>query len=87
MNANKAVDSTAFPRHAFCSRFVRSQESPTGSRESTFCRRATQIKLEARLRPHMNEDTDYARLLRWRLLAAEERPVDPYGIATQAEGG
>jgi hypothetical protein len=35
----------------------------------------------------MNEDTDYARLLRWRLLAAEERPVDPYDIATQAEGG
>jgi hypothetical protein len=41
--------------------------------------------LDARLRPHMNEDTDYARLLRWRLLAPEQRPVDPYGIATQAE--
>jgi len=41
--------------------------------------------LEARLRPHMNEETDYARLLRWRLITAEERPVDPYGTATQAE--
>jgi WD domain, G-beta repeat len=43
------------------------------------------VKFEARLRPHMNEDTDYARLLRWRLLMAEERPVDPYGTTTQAE--
>ena len=43
------------------------------------------IKLEARLRPHMNEDTDYARLLRWRLLAAEKRPVDPYGTTTQEQ--
>jgi hypothetical protein len=33
----------------------------------------------------MNEDTDYARLLRLRLLAAEERPVDPYGTTTQAQ--
>ena len=41
------------------------------------------FKLETRLRPHMNEDTDYARLLRWRLLRAEERPVDPYGTTTQ----
>jgi len=43
------------------------------------------LKLEARLRPHMNEDTDYARLLRWRLLTAEERPVDPYGTTTQEQ--
>jgi hypothetical protein len=43
------------------------------------------MKLESQLRPHMNEETDYARLLRWRLLAPEQRPVDPYGIATQAE--
>jgi WD domain, G-beta repeat len=43
------------------------------------------LKLEARLRPHMNEDTDYARLLRWRLLPAQERPVDPYGGTTQAQ--
>jgi WD domain, G-beta repeat len=42
-------------------------------------------KLEAWLRPHMNEDTDYARLLRWRLLTAEERPVDPYDTTTQAQ--
>ena len=42
-------------------------------------------KLESRLRLHMNENTDYARLLRWRLLAAEERPVDPYGATTQAQ--
>jgi WD40 repeat protein len=34
------------------------------------------LKLEVRLRPHVNEDTDYARLLRWRALTAEERPVD-----------
>jgi hypothetical protein len=33
----------------------------------------------------MNENSEYARLLRWSLLTAEERPVDPYGIATQAE--
>ena len=33
----------------------------------------------------MNEDTDYARLLRWRLLKAEERPVDPYDTTTQAQ--
>jgi hypothetical protein len=43
------------------------------------------LKLEGRLRPHMNEDTDYARLLHWRLLTAEERSVDPYGTTTQAE--
>jgi hypothetical protein len=42
-------------------------------------------KLEAHLRPHMNEDTDYARLLRWRLLKAEDRPVDPYGTTTQEQ--
>ena len=42
-------------------------------------------KLEARLRPHMNQDTDYARALRWRLLKAEERPVDPYGTTTQEQ--
>ena len=43
------------------------------------------LKLEARLRPHMNEDTDCARLLRWRLLAPEQRPVDPYGTTTQEQ--
>ena len=43
------------------------------------------LKLEAQLRPHMNEDTDYARLLRWRLLPPQDRPVDPYGTTTQAE--
>jgi hypothetical protein len=42
-------------------------------------------KLEVQLRPHLNENSDYARLLRWRLLPPEQRPVDPYGIATQAE--
>ena len=42
-------------------------------------------KLEDRLRPHMNEDTEYARLLRWRLLPPEERPVDPNGITAQAQ--
>jgi hypothetical protein len=36
------------------------------------------LKLEVQLRPHTNEDTDYARLLRWRLLTAEERSADPY---------
>jgi hypothetical protein len=43
------------------------------------------LKLEAQLRPHMNEDTDYARLLRWRLLTAEERLVDPYDTTTQEQ--
>jgi WD40 repeat protein len=43
------------------------------------------LKLEARLRPHMYEDTDYARLLRWRLVTAEERPVDPYDTTTQEQ--
>ena len=43
------------------------------------------VKLEARLRPHMYEDTDYARLLRWRLLSPQQRPVDPYGTTTQEE--
>ena len=33
----------------------------------------------------MNEDTDYARLLRWRLLPPLERPVDPYGEITQEQ--
>jgi hypothetical protein len=33
----------------------------------------------------LNEDTDYARLLRWRLLAPEKRPVNPYSTVTQAE--
>jgi hypothetical protein len=41
--------------------------------------------LGARLHPHMNEDTDYARLLRWRLLAPEQRPVDPYCRTTQEQ--
>jgi hypothetical protein len=43
------------------------------------------LKLEARLRPHMNEDNDYARLLRWRLLKAEDRPIDPYDTTTQEQ--
>jgi WD40 repeat protein len=42
-------------------------------------------KLEDRLRPHLNEDSDYARLLRWRLLATQKRPVDPYGTITQEQ--
>jgi hypothetical protein len=29
------------------------------------------------------ENSDYARLLRWRLLTAEERLVDPYDTTTQ----
>jgi hypothetical protein len=43
------------------------------------------LKLVAQLRAHMNEDTDYARLLRWRLLPPQERPVDPYGTTTQEQ--
>jgi hypothetical protein len=43
------------------------------------------LKLEAQLRPHVNEDSDYARLLRWRLLTMEERPVDPYDRTTQEQ--
>jgi hypothetical protein len=42
-------------------------------------------ELQAQLRSHLNEDNDYARLLRWRLSSAEERPVDPYGTTTQAQ--
>jgi dipeptidyl aminopeptidase/acylaminoacyl peptidase len=42
-------------------------------------------QLEAHLLPHMNEDTDYAHVLRWSLSAAEERPVEPYGTTTQAQ--
>jgi hypothetical protein len=41
--------------------------------------------MEARLRPHMHEDTDYARLLRWSLLRATDRPVDPFGITVQEQ--
>ena len=33
----------------------------------------------------MNENTDYARLLRWRLLPTEQRPVDPYDRTTQEQ--
>jgi hypothetical protein len=33
----------------------------------------------------VNEDSDYARLLRWRLLTMEERPVDPYDRTTQEQ--
>jgi hypothetical protein len=33
----------------------------------------------------MNEDTDYAPLLRWLLLPLQERPVDPYGTITQEQ--
>jgi hypothetical protein len=43
------------------------------------------LNLEAQLRPHMNEDTDYARLLHWRLLPPHQRPLDPYGTTTQAK--
>jgi len=43
------------------------------------------LKLETRLRAHMNEDTDYARLLRWRLLPLQERPVEPYGKTTREQ--
>jgi len=31
----------------------------------------------------MNEHTDYARLLRWRLLPPQQRPVEPYGTTTK----
>jgi hypothetical protein len=31
----------------------------------------------------MNDDTDYARLLRWRLLPPQGRSVDPYDTTTQ----
>ena len=30
----------------------------------------------------MNENSDYAHLLRWRLLPPEQRPVDPFGATT-----
>jgi hypothetical protein len=43
------------------------------------------LKFETWLRPHMNENTDYARLLCWRLLAAEKRSVDPYDRTTQEQ--
>jgi WD40 repeat protein len=43
------------------------------------------LKLETLLRPHANENSDYARLLRWRLLPAEKRPVGPYGTVTQSQ--
>ena len=43
------------------------------------------LKLEMLLRPHANENSDYARLLRWRLLPTEQRPVGPYGTVTQAQ--
>jgi hypothetical protein len=42
-------------------------------------------KLENRLRQHLNEDSDYARLLRWRLASPQERPVDPYGKTTEEQ--
>jgi hypothetical protein len=57
--------------------------APDGQIETLFGQELQDF--DDRLRPHMNEDTDYARLLRWRLLPPEERPVDPYGIATQAQ--
>ena len=41
--------------------------------------------LEGRLRPHQNEDSDFARLLRWRLLPPEEQPVDPYSMTTRKQ--
>jgi WD40 repeat protein len=31
------------------------------------------LKLEAQIRPHMNEDTDYARVLRWRAVNTATR--------------
>jgi WD40 repeat protein len=43
------------------------------------------LKLEKKLRPHANENSDYGRLLRWRLLPTEQRPVAPYGTVTQAQ--
>ena len=42
-------------------------------------------KLEEQLRPHLDEDSDCARLLRWRFLPPQERPVDPYGTTTQEQ--
>jgi len=38
-------------------------------------------KREDQLRPHMNEDSEYARL-RWRLSSPQQRSVDPYGTTT-----
>jgi len=43
------------------------------------------LKLKVGLRVHMHEDTEYARLLRWRLLSPHERPVDPYDTTTQEQ--
>jgi hypothetical protein len=43
------------------------------------------LKLEAKLRPHMNDDSDYALLLRWCLLTPQLRPVDPYDTTTQEQ--
>ena len=43
------------------------------------------LQLEATLRLHTSEDTDYARLLRWRLSPPQERPVEPYSATTQEQ--
>ena len=37
------------------------------------------------LHAHADEDSDYARLLRWSLAPAAERTVDPYGTATRVQ--
>jgi hypothetical protein len=42
-------------------------------------------ELIGRLRPHQNENSDLARLLRWQLLPPEEQPVDPYGTTTRRQ--
>ncbi len=42
-------------------------------------------KLETEIRSHQNEDSDFARLLRWRLSNAAVRPVDPYDTITQVQ--
>jgi hypothetical protein len=43
------------------------------------------LKLETQLRANIHEETDYGRLLRWRLLPPRQRPVDPYGTTTQEQ--
>jgi hypothetical protein len=47
-----------------------------------------EAKLQERedgLRKYQDEDSDFARLLRWRLLPPEEQPVDPYRMTTRKQ--
>jgi hypothetical protein len=43
------------------------------------------LKLETQLHADIHDETDYSRLLRWRLLPPRQRPVDPYGTTTQEQ--